>query len=162
MTRSAVADPKQARRSLLRGALVATVGLLTVFWQRGSLAVTRNNRGFEARSVDDVLASLGAKLAAADAKIIVRAPDVAADGGAVDVVVKSLLPDTRSIAILVDGNIEPLAIIANFKPGIEPMLSVTVRMRKTSRVTAVVTVGEATHMNWREVKVARATPTCSR
>ena len=132
-----------------------------VLGARVARALERNKKAFDARSPKDVLAALNAATAAESKSIVLRVPDVAADGDQVEVQVASKIPKTELISLLVHGNAQRLALSVAILPGAEPALSTVLHLRKTSVVTVVVQADGKTFRVAREVKVATALP-CDR
>ncbi len=144
------------RRIFLKGtmaggavALAASAGLIS---PRQVLAEWPKS-AFDAKSVDEVAAAMGAKGMAESANITIKAPDIAENGSVVPVTVSVKEAAVESIAILVDGNATPL--IANFylTASIDSEVSTRIKMNKTSNVVAVVKAGGKTMSTKKEVKV---------
>ena len=92
------------RRQLLRQgsalALLVSCGVATL-----DEALAAEPAGFEAKTFDEALASLGGK--PADSKdVTLVSPDIAENGAVVPVAVTSAIPKTESIAILIEKNPE--------------------------------------------------------
>ncbi|MEW5942412.1 MAG: thiosulfate oxidation carrier protein SoxY [Pseudomonadota bacterium] len=143
-----------SRRTFLKGAagtaMVATAaGLLP----SGVLAAEWNKPAFEAKNLNDALKGIGASGAAPSKDIVLKAPDIAENGAVVQVEVISNIPGTQSIAILVEGNNNPLAASFNFANGAEGYVSTRIKMGKTSNVKVVVKAGDKFYTASKEVKV---------
>ena len=121
-------------------------------------ALERNKKGFEARTLKDALFAIDAGTVAESKSILLRVPDIAADGDRVDVLVSSKIPNTEMISLLVHSNHQPLAMSVAVSGGGEPTFSTVLRLRKTSLVTAVVRAGGKASKVAREVKVTREDP----
>ena len=127
-----------------------------VLGARVARALERNKKGFDARSPKDALEAINAATAAESKSILLRVPDIAADGEQVEVLVASKIPNTELISLLVHSNTQPLALSVAILAGAEPSFSTVLHLRKTSVVTAVVQAGGKTYRVAREVKVATA------
>src|SRR4029450_443740 len=68
-----------------------------------------NKAGFEAKTVTEVMKSLGAVSPIESKDIVITAPDIAENGAVVPVAVTSRIPNTESIAIVTEKNPFPLA-----------------------------------------------------
>lgn len=109
--------------------------------------------GVDRRSIDEVIASLGAAGAAESDAIRISAPDVAEDGRTVPVGVASALAGTDRIVILVEKN--PVKVVAGFTlpEGTAPAVQTRIRMHETSDILALVRAGGAYYVARREVRV---------
>ncbi|MCP2936452.1 hypothetical protein NK983_27605, partial [Salmonella enterica subsp. enterica serovar Typhimurium] len=67
---------------------------------------------FDAKTMDDALKALGAGKPADSKDVQINAPDIAENGAVVPVAVKSTLPGTEFIAILIEKN--PSMLAASF------------------------------------------------
>lgn len=137
--------------------LKVCVGLLcapALLGARLARALERNQKGFEARRPQDALTAINAASAVESKSILLRMPDVAADGDQVEVLVESKIPGTELISLVVHSNTQPLALSVAILPGALPSFSTVLNLRKTSLVTAVVLAGGKTYRVAREVKVA--------
>lgn len=118
-----------------------------------ALAAEWNKPAFEAKNLTDALKGIGAAGAAPSKDIVLKAPDIAENGAVVPVEVTSNIPGTQSIAILVEGNNNPLAASFNFSNGAEGHVSTRIKMGKTSNVRVVVKAGDKFYTATKEVKV---------
>lgn len=112
-----------------------------------------NAQAFGARDLAAALAALGAQPQRADDAVQLIVPEVAADGAVVPVGVRSLLPRTESIAILIEHNPHPLAALFTLAPDTVAEVHTRVRMRETSRIHALVRADGRFHSSSREVGV---------
>jgi sulfur-oxidizing protein SoxY len=133
----------------LLGALFA-VGLLKP-GQAG--AAEWDAAAFGTKNLGDTLKALGAGAPAQSASIKLDAPDIAENGAVVPVNVASSLPNTQSIAILIEKN--PNTLAANFElpAGTQPMVGTRVKMGKTSNVYALVKADGKYYTASKEIKV---------
>jgi sulfur-oxidizing protein SoxY len=132
----------QTRRTFLQAgmtactvAIAAGAGLLT---PRAVLAAWPKS-AFQARSVSDAIKALSGSSNAANSKdISIEAPDIAENGAVVSVTVKSKLPKTEQISVLVPENSTPLCASYLLTEDMESFITGRIKMRKTSDVIAMV------------------------
>ncbi len=112
--------------------LLAPINALAALW---------NKAAFEATTVDAAAKGLAIPDETLSADIEIVAPDYAENGAVVQVEVRSRIPNTEAIAILVDKN--PTSLIANFmfSNGAEPFVVTRIKMAETSNVAAIAKVG---------------------
>jgi sulfur-oxidizing protein SoxY len=112
-----------------------------------------NKAAFDAKSLDDVLKSLGGSSADKSAAITINAPDIAENGAVVPVGISSTLPKTQQMAILVEKN--PSALAAQFilTADSEAFVASRVKMGQTSNVHALVKADGKWYVTTKEVKV---------
>jgi len=135
----------QTRRTFLQTgmaactvAIAASAGLLT---PRAVLAAWPKN-AFEAKSVGDAIKALSGNNKPVDSKdIAIEAPDIAENGAVVSVTVKSKLPKTEQISVLVPENSTPLCASYLLTEQTDGFITGRIKMRKTSDVVAVVKAG---------------------
>ena len=119
-----------------------------------ALAADWNKKGFEARSLADVLKSLNAGSPASSKSIQLKLPEIADEGTLVPAFVASKIPNTQMIAIIVENNIFPLAASFVFSNGADPAFSANLRVRRTSPIKVVVQANGKYFLTSKEVKVA--------
>lgn len=132
----------QTRRTFLQAsmtactvAIAAGAGLLT---PRSVLAAWPKN-AFEAKSVADAIKALAGSSNAMDSKdISIEAPDIAENGAVVSVTVKTKLPKTEQISVLVPENTSPLCASYLLTDDTDSFVTSRIKMRKTSDVVALV------------------------
>ncbi len=139
------------RRGLLQaaGALLAA-GLLKPL---AALAAAWNKDAFGAKTVAEVLKSLGAAGAAPSGGIVIEAPQIAENGAVVPIEVSSSLPGTTAIAVLIEKNPFPLAGKIDFMEGAQPFVKLNVKMGESSDVRAIAWAGGKQFVATREIKV---------
>lgn len=120
---------------------------------REAQAATWNKAGFEAKSLADVMKSLGAAGAAESKDILITAPDIAENGAVVPIAVTSKLPNTEQISIVAEKNPFPLAATFDVSAGGEGYVSARIKMGQTSDVWAVVKAGGRYYTARKEVKI---------
>jgi len=142
------------RRSFLKGSLVAgaavSSGLLTP-----SMAFAEGANAFEAKSVDEVLKTLGAEGAEASDKIKIKAPEIAENGAVVPVGITSEIEGTTEIISITAANPTPLAAVYRFGEGTDTAVKSRFKMGKTTDVIAVVKAGDKYYTAKTEVKVTK-------
>jgi len=147
----------QSRRTFLKGSLASGAvavavgaGLLTpqtvlAAWPKGA---------FEAKGVDKTMSALFGSSSTADSKDIkIKAPDIAENGAVVPVSVTTGIAGIESISILAASNPSPLTSSFNLGANAEGYVSTRIKVRKTSKVTAVVKAGGKLYAASKDVKV---------
>jgi len=142
---------RHSRRDILRQAgavaAVAGCGLLA-----GRNALAANPPGFEAKTLDAAMKSLGG--AATESKdITITSPDIAENGAVVPITVSSNLPQTQEIYIFVEKNPFPLTASFTIPEGTDPYVSTRVKMGESTNVHAVVKAGGKLYTTFKETKV---------
>lgn len=129
------------RRTLLKGAgatgAIAAAMAAGVLKPSQVLAAEYNRAAFEAKDVAGALKNIGAGSTADHAGIVIKAPDIAENGAVVPVDVSSTIPNTISLAVLVDKNPLPLSGAFDFANGALPELALRLKMGQTSLVEAI-------------------------
>lgn len=145
------------RRTVLRGA--GSLGALSALIMAGVLKPTAayaaewNKSAFEAKDTAGALKGLGAGAAAESKDLILKVPDIAENGAVVPADVVSNIPNTTSIAILVEKNPQPLSAHFDFANGALPEVSARLKMGQTSLVKAVAKADGKFYTTQKEVKV---------
>lgn len=142
---------KPSRREVLKQA-----GLLALLVSCGALspeqAQAADGPGFEAKTLEEALASLGAK--PVDSKqVTITSPEIAENGAVVPIAVTSTLPKTEAIYILVEKNPFPLTAEFTIPEGTDPYVATRAKMGETSRVIAVVRADGKLYSTAKETKV---------
>ncbi len=146
-----------ARRTVLRGA--GSLGALSALVLAGVLKPTAvyaadwNKAAFEAKDTPAALKGLGAGSPADSKDLVLKVPDIAENGAVVPVDVVSNIPNTTSIAILVDKNPTALTCLYTFTNGALPEVSARIKMGQTSLVRAVAKAGDKYFVAQKECKV---------
>jgi sulfur-oxidizing protein SoxY len=145
----------QRRDTLKAGGGIGVLGLLAAAGLiKPELAEAAwNKSAFEAHKMDDAMAAIGAGKPAESADIQITAPDIAENGAVVPVGVASKLPNTESIAILIEKNPAMLAASFDIPQGTVADVQTRVKMGQTSDVYAVVKADGKFYMAKKEVKV---------
>jgi sulfur-oxidizing protein SoxY len=148
---------KRTRRQTLQAA--GGVGLHAALVGIGLLDPSRvsaqafNATAFQARTLADTLKALGAGPPAESKDIVITAPDIAENGAVVPVSVRSALPRTEQIALLVEKNPSLLAATYDILEGTEPDISMRIKMGQSSDVIALVKADGKYFMAKKEIKV---------
>lgn len=145
------------RRILLKSTLAASAtgmaisaGLLT---PKAVLAAW-NTSAFEAKTVDAALTeAFGSTSTSESDQIKLSAPDVAENGASVTVTVKSNVPKTEEISILVAENAQPLTASFDLSPRTEGVITTNIKMGSSSDVIAVVKADGKLYTTKQQVKV---------
>ena len=139
------------RRHLLRQggalALLVSCGVVTL-----DEALAAEASGFDAKTLDDALASVGGK--PVDSKdITLTSPDIAENGAVVPLTISSAIPKTDTLYVLVEKNPFPLAASFSIPEGTEPFVAARVKMGESTRVYAVVKADGKLYSTFKETKV---------
>jgi len=146
-----------SRRTGLRAAgsvgLYAALAGIGLFEGRPVSAQTFNATLFQAKNLNELIRMLGGASAANSKEILITAPDIAENGALVSVTVRSQLPRTEQISLLVEKNPDPLAATFQLLEGVEPDLRMNVKMAQSGDVIALVKADGRFFVARREVKV---------
>ena len=148
---------KQTRRQTLQAAggiglyaALAAIGLVPA----GEAAAQQfNANAFQAKTVADALKALGAGAPAESNEIEIESPDIAENGAVVPVGIKSGLPKTEFMALLIDKNPFALTGAYDILPGAEAEVNMRVKMGQSSDVYAIVRADGKYYMAKKEIKV---------
>lgn len=146
------------RRTLLKGAgatgAIAAAVTAGVLKPSQVLAAEINRLAFDAKDVASALKAAGAGNAAESKEIVIRAPDIAENGAVVPVEIVSNIPNTISLAVVVDKNPFPLTTAFDFANGAVPEMALRVKMGQTSLVEALAKTSDGKfYIAKKEVKV---------
>lgn len=144
----------QRRGALKTGGGLGIFGMLVAagLIKPGS-ALARDPKVFEAKSMDDALAALGAGKPEVSDQVQIVAPDIAENGAVVPVGVNSALPGTESVSIMVEKNPNMVAANFAFPEGTMGEVQTRIKMGQTSDVYAVVKADGKYYMAKKEIKV---------
>ena len=131
-------------------AALAALGLVPA---GASAAPPFNAAAFQTRSIADTLKALGANATSDSTDIAIVANEVAENGALVPVTVRSRLPGTEMIALLVEKNPNALAGAYFLLDGMEPEIAMRIKMNQSSDVYAVVKADGRFYTTRREIKV---------
>ena len=118
-----------------------------------ALAAGWNKDAFQSRTAADALNSLGAASSADSKDIVIEAPQIAENGAVVPIEVTSNLPNTKSIAVLIEKNPFPLVGQFEFSEGALPYVKVNAKVGESSFVRVVAEAGGKHYAATREIKV---------
>ena len=132
-------------------ALVAAAG----WWKPGeAIAAEWNKSAFDTHSLDETMKALGGSAPVPSKDIVFfSTPDIAENGAVVPIGITSQVPNTQSIAILVEKNPNMLAAVFDIPAGTEPSLSTRIKMGQTSNVFALVKADGKYYVASKEIKV---------
>jgi sulfur-oxidizing protein SoxY len=141
---------RQRREFLALLSLMAAAGLLPAGAAR---AAEWNSAAFAAKKVEDLLKILGAGVPQLSTEVVLMAPEIAENGAVVPLEIESKLPDTQSIAILIEKNPNTLAASFTIPGGTLPWLQTRVKMAETCNVYVLVNAGSRFYYTAKEIKV---------
>lgn len=146
----------ERRKALKAGCSLGLLGLLATMGlvQSGTARATeRNNRVFEAKTMDEALDALGVVIPENSAAIQLTAPETAENGAFVPITITSSLPRIEQISVIVDKN--PTMLAANFilPEGTEGFITTRIKMGQTAMVVVLVKSNGKFYRASREVKV---------
>jgi len=126
---------REDRRAFLKLlSLMAAAGLL----HAPAHAEEWNKSAFAAKSVDDVVTLLGGSAPQQSDQVILNGPEIAENGAVVPLEITSQVPNTESIAILIEKNPNTLAATFTIPPGTLPDIQTRVKMNETCNVYALI------------------------
>ena len=148
----------QRRKVLRTGGGLTLVALVTAAgWLRPGEALAAdawNKAAFETNNMDATMKALGGGTPAQSKDItFFQTPDIAENGAVVPIGITSAIPNTQSIAILVEKNPNMLAAVFDIPAGTEPSLSTRIKMGQTSNVYALVKADGKYYVASKEIKV---------
>ncbi len=129
-------------------ALVA-VGLVPA----GQASAQQFASAFQTKSIADTLKALGAGTPADSKDVVINSPGSDGNGAVVPVGVRSNLPKTEMIALLVEKNPSALAGAYTLLEGAEPDVNMRIKMGQSSDVYALVKADGKFYMTKKEIKV---------
>jgi len=144
-----------ARRRFMGNTAGLMAALVAAGWLTPSQAQAAawNKAAFEVKTLEELVALLGGGEATVSTAIDINAPDIAENGAVVPLAVSSTLPDTESIAILVEKNPNVLAAVFTFPNGTFPEIQTRVKMAQTCNVYALVKAGGKNLYAAKEIKI---------
>ena len=148
----------RGRRAVLKsGGGMTLLGLLAAAgWLETGEASAQswNKAAFDARSLTETMKALGGGEPIRSADIVfVQTPDIAENGAVVPIGITSRIPQTDSIAILIEKNPNILAAVFDLPAGTDATVSTRVKMAQTSNVHAVVKAEGKYYVASKEIKV---------
>jgi len=145
------------RRRILKGtgsAAVLGLAMAAGLFRTGSAWAEWNKAAFDTKSLADAVKAMGGGAPAESKDIVITSPDIAENGAVVPFTIASKVPNTESMALLVEKN--PNILAANFQipQGTEPWINTRVKMGQTSNVIALVKTADGKfYYASKEVKV---------
>lgn len=112
-----------------------------------------NKEAFSTKSFAEAVKAMGGSEPSESKDIVINSPDIAENGAVVPFAIQSNVPNTQSIALLIEKNPNILAAEFAIPQGTEPWINTRVKMGQTSRVIALVKAGDKYYYNAKEVKV---------
>lgn len=106
-----------------------------------AIAAIWNRPAFEASSLQGAIEGLAVPQTIPTPDIEIVAPERAENGAVVQVQVRSNIPGTEAIALLVEHNPTPLIANFMFANGADPFVVTRIKMAETSDVQAIVKAG---------------------
>lgn len=138
------------RRMTTRAVVALTAGLILPL---RTLAAGWNKEAFGSKTAADALKSLGAAGSTESKDIAIEAPQIAENGAVVPIEITSNVPNTRSIAVVIEKNPFPLAARFDFGDGAVPYVKVNVKIGESSFVRVVAEAGGRHYSAAKEIKV---------
>jgi len=112
-----------------------------------------NKEAFQAKSAADALKSLGVASSAESKDVVIEAPQIAENGAVVPIEITSNVPNTKSIALVIEKNPFPLAAKFDFAEGAAPYVKVNVKVGESSFVRVLAEAGGKFYSASKEIKV---------
>lgn len=148
---------KTTRRELIQAGgsagLLAALGALGVLPAQAQSAESFDRSLFKTRGINETLKAMGAVDASTSKDIIITSPDIAENGAVVPVAIRSNIPNTESIALLVEKNPNALAGSYDILDGSQPDVAMRIKMGESSDVVALVKAGDKYYVARKEIKV---------
>ncbi|MBL8471996.1 MAG: thiosulfate oxidation carrier protein SoxY [Rhodocyclaceae bacterium] len=145
----------ERRKALKAGAgfgllsALLSVGLISP--QQARAAV--NKGAFDAKTLDETYKALGVSAPAVSDQVVINASDIAENGAVVPIGIKSNLPNTQMVALLVERNPNPLSASYNLTEAAVPEVTMRVKMGQTSNVIALVKADGKFYTATKEIKI---------
>lgn len=144
------------RRNTLKAA-----GSLTVFGmlmaagliKPGTAMAAAGREAFEAKTIEEALALLGADKPVDSADVWLSIADIADNGAVVPIEIISHVPGTEQVAILIEKNPRMVAGIFDFPAGTLPEVQTRLRIAESGDVYAVVRANGKFHYARKAVRV---------
>jgi sulfur-oxidizing protein SoxY len=131
-------DRRQALAHSVRvAALLAGAGLLP-----RAAGAAYSTAAFEAKTMAEVMKSLGAGAPAESRDVSLTGPDIAENGAVVPVGVATSLPGAKRLLLLVEKNPSALSAIFDVGDAVEASFLTRVKMGQSSNVYAVALMGD--------------------
>ena len=146
----------EQRRQVLKTGV--GLGLLSALLAAGLVSPRQaqaavNKGAFEAKNLAEVYKALGIGAPPLSDKILIQGSDIAENGAVVPIGIKSNLPNTQTVALLVEHNPTPLAAIYTLPETTAADLVMRVKMGQTSNVVALVKADGKFYSAQKEIKI---------
>jgi sulfur-oxidizing protein SoxY len=139
------------RRDFIK--LVSGTFALAFIAPMNAFAAIWNKAAFETTKLSDAEKNLEINDEKLSQDILITLPDKAENGAIVQIEVKSNIPNTETISILVEKNPTPLIAHFKFSNGAEPFVVTRIKMAETSDVKVIVKAGNQYFTNAKSVVV---------
>lgn len=123
------------------------------FLAAGPASAQQFNAAFQTKSIADTLKALGAVSPVESREVVINSPDIAENGAVVPVGIRSNLPRTEMIALLVEKNPNALAGAYTLLEGADADVNMRIKMGQSSDVIALVKADGKFYMARKEIKV---------
>jgi sulfur-oxidizing protein SoxY len=142
------------RRAFVQTSSGASVLALAALagWSPAQAQTAWNKGAFDGKNLAEVVKALGGT-AIESKDVILQAPEIAENGNVVRIGAQSNLPNTTSLALIVEKNPAALAAVFDVYPGTDANMSTNVKMGQSSNVFAVAKAGDKFYFAVKEVKV---------
>lgn len=150
----------QSRRNFLKASVVSlnlvVIGVLGVPMSRAAdVANSKDKAALEAKDVASALTALGVQNPGQGKRILLDVPEIIDEKESILIKVKSAIPNSDWIAVLIDKN--PLPFVGQFDlVGKATSIEVKAKLKQTSTVIAIVRADGKYYRVDKEVKVAVA------
>lgn len=145
---------RQRRKALKAGAGLGLWSLLLTAGLVSPSAVWAQDRGmFRAKTLREALEALGEARPAMHEGVHIDAQEIAENGALVPIGVRSDIPGTERISVLVEHNPSPGATTFSFPEGTLPEVQTRLKLSETSDVYVVVEAEGKLYMNRKRVVV---------
>ena len=142
---------QQNRREFLKLlSLMAAAGLLPA---GSAWAEDWNKAAFESKKMDDVVKALGGAAPQQSDQVLLIGPEIAENGAVVPLELESKLPNTESMAVLIEKNPNMLGGIFTIPSGTLPWVQTRVKMAETCNVYLLAKAGGKHYYAVKEIKV---------
>src|SRR5690348_16909924 len=121
---------------LISAALLVPLQAFAALWNKPAFEAVKLN---DAQQALEIPSGINAEITSQD--IQVSAPDMAENGAIVQVEIRSNIPNTESLMILVEKNPTPLIAHYKFSNGAEPFIVTRIKMAETSDIKVIAKVG---------------------
>ena len=130
----------KTRRDVLKhsasvASLLMTVGLLPAVAR--AQAAGYNGAAFEAKSMAELMKTLGASAPAESKDVSLQGPDIAENGAVVPLGAATTLPGVKRLLLLVEKNPNILSAMFEMSDAVDPSINTRVKMSQSSNVYAV-------------------------